>query len=100
MVEKKPAGMSAFAGLGLAALSLLLGLSAGCANPSPSPSEKGIAESLGAAGTLPPVAAKQDPDTIIEPGDTLEIIVRRGAGEEKYAATVLTSGVIISCRRE
>lgn len=92
MAEKEPAGMSALAGLGRVAISLLLGLSAGCANPSQP--EKGIAESLGADGTLPPIVAKQDPDTIIEPGDTLEIIVRRGAGEEKYAATVLTSGVI------
>ena len=92
MAEKAATRTSALAGLGLAALSLLLGLSVGCANPSPP--EKGIAESLGAAGAVPPRAAKQDPDTIIEPGDTLEVIVRRGAGEEKYAATVLTSGVI------
>ena len=94
MVKQESTGTSVLTGLGRATLLLLLGLSAGCANPPPSPSERGSAESLDAAGTLPPVAAKPDPDTIIEPGDTLEIIVRRGAGEEKYAATVLTSGVI------
>lgn len=37
---------------------------------------------------------KLDTDLIIERGDTLEIIVRRGAGEEKYAVTVLSSGVV------
>ncbi|TAJ24702.1 MAG: hypothetical protein EPO64_09185, partial [Nitrospirae bacterium] len=92
MAEKEPAGVSVHAWFGRVVLASLLGLSAGCANPPPS--GKGTVESLGAAGTLPPVAAKPDPDTIIEPGDTLEIIVRRGAGEEKYTSTVLTSGVI------
>lgn len=93
MAEKGPSGLSAYADFGRVVLALLLlGLSAGCANPPPP--EKGMAESLGVFGTLPPVAAKPDPDTIIEPGDMIEIIVRRGAGEEKYASTVLTSGVI------
>jgi polysaccharide export outer membrane protein len=34
------------------------------------------------------------PEDLIEPGDTLEVIVRRGAGEEKYAATVRANGVV------
>ncbi|MCX5724457.1 MAG: polysaccharide export protein [Nitrospirae bacterium] len=91
--EKDQAGLSAYAGgVWFVVLLLLLGLSTGCAKSSPLGKDQ--AEGLGAIGSVPRGAAKQDPDTIIEPGDTLEIIVRRGAGEEKYAATVLTSGVI------
>lgn len=91
--EKRQAGLAASAGGWLVVLLLLLlGLSAGCAKSSPLGKDQ--AEGLGAIGSTPREAAKQDQDTIIEPGDTLEIIVRRGAGEEKYAATVLTSGVI------
>jgi protein involved in polysaccharide export with SLBB domain len=74
----------------------MLGLSvAACAGsgPTPSPQDRGGGASA-VFGTKPPLAAKRDPETIIEPGDTLEIIVRRGAGEEKYVATVLTSGVV------
>ncbi len=51
-------------------------------------------QTISTAAALPKPVQKRDPDTIIERGDTLEIIVRRGAGEEKYAVTVLTSGVI------
>jgi polysaccharide export outer membrane protein len=33
------------------------------------------------------------PDAPIEPGDTLEVVIRRGAGEEKYTALVRETGV-------
>lgn len=33
------------------------------------------------------------PDAAIEPGDTLEVVIRRGAGEEKYTALVRETGV-------
>ena len=32
------------------------------------------------------------PDALIEPGDTLDIIIRRGAGEEKYSSVVQQTG--------
>jgi polysaccharide export outer membrane protein len=51
-------------------------------------------EAVSTTAPLPKPGQKRDPDTIIERGDILEIIVRRGAGEEKYTSTVLTSGVI------
>lgn len=35
-----------------------------------------------------------DPEDLIEPGDTLEVIVRRGAGEERYTTTVRANGLI------
>ncbi len=35
-----------------------------------------------------------DPDDLIQPGDALEVIVRRGGGEEKYQLTVRASGLI------
>ena len=35
-----------------------------------------------------------DPEDLIESGDTLEVVVRRGAGEEKYASTVRANGLI------
>jgi len=77
-------------------LALMLGLSVACAGSSSTtpPSQDRVGAAPGAFGSKPPLAARRDPETIIEAGDTLEIIVRRGAGEEKYVATVLTSGVI------
>jgi polysaccharide export outer membrane protein len=41
-------------------------------------------------GAIPAV----DPEDLIQPGDVLEVVVRRGAGEEKYAATVRANGLI------
>lgn len=35
-----------------------------------------------------------EPEELIEPGDQLEIVVRRGAGEEKYLAVVRANGEI------
>jgi len=33
------------------------------------------------------------PDVLVEPGDTLDVVIRRGAGEEKYSTIVRESGV-------
>ncbi len=33
-------------------------------------------------------------DALIEPGDTLDVTIRRGAGEEKFSATVRESGTV------
>lgn len=74
-------------------LAVMLGLSVACAGSTPPPQDR-VGGGPAVLGAKPPLAAKRDPETIIEPGDTLEIIVRRGAGEEKYVATVLTSGVV------
>lgn len=38
--------------------------------------------------------AQVNPEELIEPGDALEVIVRRGAGEEKYATAVRANGVV------
>ncbi len=43
---------------------------------------------------LPPSKPGVEPEDLIEPGDTLEVIVRRGAGEEKYTTTVRTNGLV------
>lgn len=77
-------------------LALMLGLSVACASSSSTtpPSQDRVGAAPGTFGSKPPLAARRDPETIIEAGDTLEIIVRRGAGEEKYVATVLASGVV------
>lgn len=45
---------------------------------------------VGMPGSIPAV----DPEDLIQPGDVLEVVVRRGAGEEKYAATVRANGLI------
>lgn len=34
-----------------------------------------------------------DPDATIDPGDTLEVVIRRGAGEEKVTSVVRESGI-------
>ncbi|MEW6544173.1 MAG: polysaccharide biosynthesis/export family protein [Nitrospirota bacterium] len=43
---------------------------------------------------MPKTRRTVDPNDLIDAGDTLEVIVRRGAGEEKYAATVRSNGTI------
>jgi polysaccharide export outer membrane protein len=45
---------------------------------------------VGMPGAIPAV----DPEDLIQPGDALEIVVRRGAGEEKYAVTVRANGLV------
>jgi polysaccharide biosynthesis/export protein len=77
------------------ALAALLGLVAGC-----SASEKEVMQTASSNpevlmnGGLQAPLKKRDNESIIERGDSLEIIVRRGAGEEKYGVTVLSSGVV------
>lgn len=70
----------------------------GCRNPAQSTLPPSAVAPPGAA--LPPLP-KGDvfadetaipPDTPIEPGDTLEILVRRGAGEEKFTSEVGRTG--------
>ncbi|TAJ07307.1 MAG: polysaccharide export protein [Nitrospirae bacterium] len=39
-------------------------------------------------------APEPDPEDLIEAGDVLEIVVRRGAGEEKYQAAVRANGIV------
>lgn len=53
----------------------------------------------GEAGPKGPIvtdveAAEVEPQDIIESGDLVEIVVRRGAGEERYQAPVRASGVV------
>jgi len=50
-------------------------------------------EPVDAAGLTEP-APRQDPEDMLEPGDALDIVVRRGAGEEKYQAVVRANGNI------
>lgn len=39
-------------------------------------------------------ARQPDPEDLIQPGDSLEVTVRRGGGEEKYPVTVRQNGLI------
>nr|MBI3612169.1 polysaccharide export protein [Nitrospirota bacterium] len=39
-------------------------------------------------------APEPDPEELIDAGDVLEVVVRRGAGEEKYQAAVRANGII------
>lgn len=50
-------------------------------------------EPVDATGLAEP-APKQDPEDMLEPGDALDIVVRRGAGEEKYQSVVRANGNI------
>lgn len=77
-------------------LILLMGLWAGCAS-SVAPDTL-IAQAEGKAGEgkggASQSGAHEEPKEIIEPGDSLEIIVHRGAGEEKYTSPVRATGII------
>ncbi len=83
-------------------LAILLGAGAGCSYVEISPAvprnnTEPVYELTGTppgAGEVPGVMSKPvvDPEDLIEPGDTLGIVVRRGAGEEKYDATVRANG--------
>ncbi len=82
-------------------LLLLVAVSAGvhgCRNPAQSTLPPAA---LGPPGTSLPPLPKGDlyaeetvvsADVPIEPGDTLEVVIRRGAGEEKYTSLVSEAG--------
>jgi len=72
----------------------------GCRNPAQSSLPP---SAIAPAGTKFPPLPKGDlyadetvvsADAVIEPGDTLDIIIRRGAGEEKYSNVVQESGTV------
>ncbi len=83
------------------ALACLIGAGPlGCRNPA----QSSLPPSAVAPDTLPnlPPLAKGDlyadetvvsADAILEPGDTLDVIIRRGAGEEKYTTVVRETGM-------
>lgn len=84
--------------LGMLVLTVLLAGPAGCRNPAYSTLPP---SALSPPGTPFPELAKGDvfvdeselpPGTIIEPGDTLEIVIRRGSGEEAMTARVTKVG--------
>ena len=70
----------------------------GCRNPAQSSLPPSAIAPPGV--TLPPLPKGDlyadetaiSPDALIEPGDTLDIIIRRGAGEEKYSSVVQQTG--------
>lgn len=80
----------------LMTLALIMGLWAGCAS-SVAPDAL-VAQAEGRAaegdGATNPTAAPSEPKEIIEPGDSLEVLVQRGAGEEKFTAPVRANGII------
>ncbi|MBI4400185.1 MAG: polysaccharide export protein [Nitrospirae bacterium] len=68
----------------------------GCASSTPMlPPPTGENERAGgpAQAALKQVPAAE-PAELLEPGDTLEVIVRRGAGEEKYTASISANGIV------
>lgn len=73
---------------------IVLSLVAGCAESNQEAVRTLSPPDVLASGGIPKAPAKPNTELIIERGDTLEIIVRRGAGEEKYGVTVLSSGVV------
>ncbi|MGH7474313.1 MAG: polysaccharide biosynthesis/export family protein, partial [Candidatus Methylomirabilales bacterium] len=77
-------------------LVVAMGLWAGCAS-SISPDAL-LAQAEGRAGSgkgaTNPAGAQAEPKEIIEPGDGLEVLVQRGAGEEKFTAPVRGNGII------
>lgn len=77
-------------------LVVVMGLWAGCAS-SVSPDAL-LAQAEGRAGegkgATNPAAPQAESKDIIEPGDGLEILIQRGAGEEKFTAPVRTNGII------
>lgn len=86
--------------IGLLAVGLCLSVTLGCRNPAQSTLPPSAISP--AAQTLPPMPkgdvyadeAVPTAETPIEPGDTLDIVIRRGAGEEKYTSVVRENGVI------
>ena len=82
------------------AAGLCLSATAGCRNPAQSTLPPSAISQT--AQTLPPMPkgdvyadeAVPTAETPIEPGDTLDIVIRRGAGEEKYTSVVRENGVI------
>lgn len=72
----------------------------GCRNPAQSSLPPSAIAPPGV--TLPPLPKGDlyadetvvSPDALIEPGDTLDIIIRRGAGEEKYSSIVQETGAV------
>lgn len=77
-------------------LLVVMGLWAGCA--SSVPPNALLADAEGRAGEgkggTHPAGALAEPKEIIEPDDTLEVLVQRGAGEEKFTAPVRANGII------
>ena len=86
--------------IGLLAVGLCLSVTVGCRNPAQSTLPPSAISP--AAQALPPMPkgdvyadeAVPTAETPIEPGDTLDIVIRRGAGEEKYTSVVRENGVI------
>lgn len=85
--------------LWMLALAALVAGAAGCRNPAYSTLPP---SALSPPGTPFPQLARGDvywdetelpPDTIIEPGDTLEIVIRRGSGQESTTARVSKVGL-------
>jgi polysaccharide biosynthesis/export protein len=72
----------------------------GCHNPASSSLPP---SAIGPPGTAAPLLSRGDvyadetvptPETLIETGDTLEVVIRRGAGEEKFSSVVRENGKI------
>lgn len=88
------------AGWGLVLLSVELLTMTGCRNPAQSSLPPSVVSSV--AQALPPMPkgdvyadeAVPTAETPIEPGDTLDIVIRRGAGEEKFTSVVRENGVV------
>ena len=74
----------------------VIGVWAGCASSVPPDSlpPGGQGSAVDVTGVMPQSLSKLDPVELIEAGDTLEVIVQRGAGEEKYATYVRANGII------
>src|SRR5262245_45957685 len=72
----------------------------GCHNPASSSLPPSAINTTGSAAPLLPkgdVYADETvptPDTPIETGDTLEVVIRRGAGEEKFSSVVRENGTV------
>lgn len=89
--------------IGLLSVALALGGVAGCSSwsgvihptvPKSAPSVYVIPDAEEPAAAAAEPTSKQDPEDLLEPGDALDIVVRRGAGEEKYQAVVRGNGNI------
>ncbi len=74
----------------------------GCRNPAQSPLPPSAVAPPDSLPDLPPLAKGDlyadetvvSADAIVEPGDTLDVIIRRGAGEEKYSTVVRETGTV------
>jgi protein involved in polysaccharide export with SLBB domain len=84
----------------LGASAILAGAFLGCHNPASSSLPP---SAINLPGTVVPPLSKGDvyadetvptSETLIETGDTLEVVIRRGAGEEKFASVVRENGKI------